>query len=97
MAFNDHLFCVEVSFNRIVLAAALALRETAVRPSLSPSAPKTHAAIMPIRATLAVQHILCPDKVALRGKITVLSGDAGPGPLAPFVDRPGINSKTKIS
>ena len=34
-------------------------------------------------------HILCPNRVALRGNVTVFSGEAEFGPPAPLVVRPG--------
>jgi len=58
------------NFKPFILAAELALRETAVRLSLSPSLPKkTHA-----HAYLSTRHILCPDKLVFRGNVTFLSG-----------------------
>jgi hypothetical protein len=72
-----------------ILATALALRETVVRPSISPSLPKITCIHAISCITLSFIHILCPDNVALRGNVTVLSGDVEPCPLATLIVRPG--------
>ncbi len=70
-----------------LLATALTLRETVARPSFSPSLPKKHACMQ--NSFVLSIHILCPDKVVLRGTVTVLSGDVEPWPLAASIVRPG--------
>jgi hypothetical protein len=61
------------NFKPFILAAELALRETAVRLALSPSLPKKYMHML-THAYLSTRHILCPDKLVFRGNVTFLSG-----------------------
>ena len=88
----------EIGSGNVLAAAALVLRETLVRPSLSPSLPRitcTHAnscTNLSFFFFYSFIHILCPDKVALRGNVTDFSGDAEFWPSALLAGRPEENN-----
>lgn len=84
-----------------ILPAALALRATVgTRPSFSPSLPRKHSDMHHLMHSLLFSlsqciDVLCPVAVALRGRVTDLSGDVECWPLAPPGVRPGKLSKKK--